>query len=114
MNAHAQYEYFDGSGNGYVITEKSIKYVPVTPERSSSGTYSGGESKTVSLTPEQYATIKELLEAAIAKAGIHQVDRAMMTGLILKISSSDTVRVVLSPKAAEKNNIEETLRRFLN
>jgi hypothetical protein len=113
MNAYAQYEYFDGNGNGYIISADAIKYIPVTPERSSSGRYSGGQPKTVFVKPEQYALVKKLLDAAIEKEEVHQADRAMMTGLILRITSSDTTRVVLNPKAAEKSRIEEALRQLL-
>jgi hypothetical protein len=43
------YQYADGSANVYRIKPDSLEYIPVKPEESSTGMYSGGEPKKVAL-----------------------------------------------------------------
>ena len=110
MSVQMQYEYADGSGNVYHLTTSSLKYIPVTPDRSSSGKYSGGEPKEVKISEEEFARLSAALEGAIANASIQQKEREMMTGLITRGS----VRVVLKSNSVEKKQIEDELRKLLN
>jgi len=57
----ARHAYVDGNNNTYEIGDR-LEYVPITPERSSSGTYSGGEPKSVSLDADQRAQLIGLLD----------------------------------------------------
>jgi hypothetical protein len=113
MTANTSYEYADGSGNVYVVKDLSVEYKPVTPRNSSSGIYSGGEPASVTIASDQYDSLVNLLESAMANSSIHQTNREMMTGLIVKYSASDTTRVVLKRDSSEKNIIETTLMKLL-
>lgn len=110
MSVQMQYEYADGSGNVYHLTTSSLKYIPVTPDRSSSGRYSGGEPKEVKISEKEFARLSAALEGAIANASIQQQEREMMTGLITR----GNVRVVLKSNSVEKKRIEDELRKLLN
>jgi hypothetical protein len=113
MTAKTTYEYADGSGNVYVVKDLSVEYKPVTPRNSSSGVYSGGEPAQATISSDQYDSLVNLLESAIANSSIHQQNREMMTGLITKYSSADTTRVVLKRDSSEKNTIETNLKKLL-
>ena len=114
MNTDVTYEYADGSGNVYHIVPSGLRYDPVTPERSSSGVYSGGEPKAIGWSLTEFNTVSDLLENAIGDTSQHQHDRAMMTGLVTRVSKSDTVRVVLQSRSRHIAAIEQTLKDILS
>jgi hypothetical protein len=113
MNAQPSYEYADGNGNTYLLTSSSLEYAPVTPERSSSGNYSGGAPKKVHLERDAYVRLTALMEKAIANTDAHQVNREMMTGLIIAPGPSESRRIVLKKNSTEKKEIEDALREQL-
>lgn len=110
MSVQVQYEYADGNGNTYHLTTSTLAYLPVTPERSSSARYSGGEPKEVKISQAEFARLSALLDKAIGNTSEQQEKREMMTGLIIK----GGVRVVLKPNSTGKKQIEEELRKILN
>jgi hypothetical protein len=114
MTAKTTYEYADGSGNVYVVKDLSVEYKPVTPRNSSSGVYSGGEPAHATVSASQYDSLVNLLESAMANSSIHQENREMMTGLIVRYSSADTTRIVLKRDSSEKNAIETALKKLLS
>ena len=102
--------YSDGSGNAYFITENNtLKYDPVTPEMSSSGVYSGGDTAEVKLSMEDYDEIMELFNAAMTDTGNHVENRAMMTGAV----EYNGKEIILAQNAASKENLEKKLRSLL-
>ena len=107
-----QYEYADGNGNLYVITKRNLNYVPVKPEESSTGTYSGGQPKTMSLTTEQFESIREALEAGI-KSDNHIQDRVKMSGVISVIGEKDKTQYILTPGSPEIKTIETLLKEII-
>lgn len=109
MNHPVQYEYSDGSANVYVIQPAVLKYIPVKPEESSTGFYSGGEPKTVTLTPAQYKTLQELFENAFVQPQAHMQDRIKTSGLVSSISGDEKKQCILKPKSAELIAIEAAL-----
>ena len=108
----AQYEYADGNGNLYVITRGNLSYVPVKPEESSSGTYSGGNPKTVSLTSEQFELIREALEKGIKSNNLIR-DRVKMSGAISIVNGKDKTQYILAPGSAEIQHIESLLKEII-
>ena len=109
MNTQIQYEYADGSGNTFLLSSSTLEYLPVTPERSSSGTYSGGEAKKVSVTESESEQLVAMFEKAISNTSAHQKVREMMTGLIVK----GNTKVVLKRSSPEKTEIEKVLKEIL-
>lgn len=110
MNSQLQYEYADGSGNVYLLTGGFLEYVPVTPERSSSGKYSGGEPKKVTVSDLEFGQLSALFEKAIANVSAHQANREMMTGLI----KAGSANVILKKDSQDKIEIEKALKKLLD
>lgn len=78
--------YSDHSGNAYRFSQRGeahpavLDYDPVTPEESSSGTYSGGDPYKGTLTPEEVERLwVEVRDLEASTAG-HSSKRRMGTG----------------------------------
>ena len=108
----AQYEYADGNDNLYIITRRNLIYVPVKPEESSTGIYSGGDPKTVSLTSGQFESIREVLEAGV-KSKNHIQDRVKMSGVISVVGEKDKTQYILTPGSSEIKLIEIRLKEII-
>jgi len=113
MNHPASYEYADGSANLYLLSSTELRYMPVTPEESSSGMYSGGKPKTVSLSPDQYKNLKVMLENALGNKSIHIADRIKMSGMISRMGGEKS-QCIIQPNCAEMIAIEKALEKMLN
>ena len=114
MKSAYQYTYSDGSANRFIITPDTLEYDPVTPEESSTGTYSGGDSKTVSISPEQFDSIRHLFDKAISNTAEHIGDRIKTTGAIAVVKGNARTQVILAPGSAEKEAIENLLRKIMS
>jgi len=107
---HRQFAYFAGCGNGYTIAERSFKYDPVTPERSSTGTYSGGVPIDREITDDEFVALSVLFDKAVAAKDQHQEEREKMTGLVFVThNGSDTARVILKSSSLAKRELENYL-----
>src|SRR5687768_4200806 len=114
MKSAYQYTYSDGSANRYIITPGTLEYDPVTPEESSTGTYSGGDPKTRSISPEQFDTIRDLLEKAISNTAVHIEDRIKTSGAISVVKGNARTQVILAPGSDEKEAIENLLGKIMS
>jgi len=113
MESSVHYEYSDGSANRYIITKDSIQYIPVKPEESSTGFYSGGEPGREKINHEQFNDVQKLFEAAMNKSEIQMDGRMKTSGLIVKIMPEETKRVILKPGVPEIAAIESALKDLL-
>lgn len=113
MDDQPYYQYADGSANVYVLTADSLEYVPVTPEQSSTGFYSGGDPKKIAITPQQFRTVRAMLETAKSKHEIHLPDRIKTSGVITTVSKSQKSSIVLKPGSPELVRIERALKELL-
>ena len=113
MNDSLVYEYADGNGNTYKLQPTSLEYVPVKKKESSSGMYSGGEAKTVTITAEQYKNISALLESALSNAAIHIKDRVMMSGVVRVVSTEHKRSCIIKPGSDDLLRIEQTLKEII-
>lgn len=113
MNQSVQYGYADGSANRYIITPDQLEYIPVRPEESSTGMYSGGEPKKVSLTKDQFEKISSLLERALQTTEAHMEDRMKTSGLVEKIVGNERKSCILKPKSEPLVEIEKALKELL-
>lgn len=70
-------EYFisDGSGNAYDLRQNQIHYIPVKPENSSSGMYSGGEEKTTSIDLISYLDLRDQIKTLCMDKALHIKNR---------------------------------------
>jgi hypothetical protein len=112
MTTPANYEYADGNANVYIITPTELRYVPVTPEESSSGTYSGGEPKNIAISPAQFQTLEALFEKALNNTETHIENRVMMSGLVSR-TGSNKKQSILKPGSTDIATIEEELKKIL-
>jgi hypothetical protein len=113
MNTSTTYQYADGSANVYIIKPDSLEYIPIRPEESSTGFYSGGDPKKVSVTPEEYRTMSTMLEAARKKHEIHIPDRIKTSGMITIFSGDEKTQFILTPGCKEITEIETALKKLL-
>lgn len=109
-----QYIYADGSANRYIITPTTLEYDPIKPEESSTGMYSGGDPKSISISAAQFDSIRDLLDKAIANKTIHIQDRMKTSGLIAVFKGDTQTQVILSPACEEKKAIEDMLKKTLS
>lgn len=108
-----RYQYADGSANLYIITPDSLEYVPVKPEASSTGMYSGGDPKKVALKPETFRNVRALLETAKKNHAVHIPDRIKTSGMITTLSGDKETHLILKPGCEEITNIENELKKLL-
>ncbi|HEY5928197.1 MAG TPA: hypothetical protein VIV11_41200 [Kofleriaceae bacterium] len=77
-------QYADGSANAYSINgdgdAATFEYDPVTPERSSTGMYSGGDPRKGPLDAARVVELWTQVRALEANAGLHTTERAKGTG----------------------------------
>jgi hypothetical protein len=85
-SAGESFLYADGSGNTYQLdgAHRRITYVPMTAERSSSGTYDGGPAWTQVLAPERYAALTDMLNKALSAREQHTKELLMGTSSVKK------------------------------
>ncbi len=107
------YNYGDGSGNGYTIKEYSIAYDPIQPENSSSGTYSGGEAKEVTITPKQFAQLQRKFEKALLSTDEHIKTREMGSGMLSKKEGETITTRHLARTSKTRQELEKVLKKLL-
>lgn len=114
LSAQLNYIYSDGSSNNYIISETQLKYDPVTPKESSSGTYSGGEAKTKALSKSDFEKISVLFKEVFAAKADQQQNREMMTGLLIQKKRKKTFQqVVIKSNSPYIGKIETLLKSLL-
>jgi hypothetical protein len=112
---HAPYYTFaDGSGNVYTITPTTVSYSPVQPHSSSSGTYSGGEPKSIKITREQFRQLEVLIEKSVGNPAIQLDHRTKRSGLITLFMGKDRMRYILQPESAEMKALEDRLLEYMS
>lgn len=107
------YIYVDGNGNHWKITENKLAYLPVKPENSSSGVYSGGKSFEVDITFIQFQEAEQIFLKALKDNTQHQAERAKGTGaLSQQVENAIVQRCFLIGSSPQKENIETYLQSF--
>ena len=108
------YTYLDGSGNKYELIGTELEYNPVKKENSSSGEYSGGVQKKVSVTAEEIKLVKAAFEKAIKAKTEQQENREMMTGMVIKEKKKKKTEVILKSNSEAKKELEEVLKKLIS
>ncbi len=114
MNNSDYYQYADGSANVYIITSDSLEYIPVKPEESSTGMYSGGEPKKTALSIQEFRNVRFMLEAAKKNHAAHIPERIKTSGIITTISGDESTNFILRPGCKEITEIETQLKKLLH
>jgi len=116
IDENKMYNYFDGSGNKYVLRiegEIILEYVPIKPFQSSSGIYDGGDFIKKIITKLEYDEITSILEEAIQNEESHVENRVMMSGMIKIEGKSDTKICIIRPNSEQKDKIEKKLHELI-
>ena len=111
--------YADGAANVYRFAQSaaggpvSFEYVPVTPEQSSTGTYSGGEPRKAELAASdpRVAELWRRVEALEADTASHGPDRNKGTGAF-SISTPAGKRAFIVEQGAALDEIHAFMKGF--
>ncbi len=105
------YTYADGSANVWKITEGKVEYVPITPENSSSGKYSGGEPFEIVIESRQFQEVEQLMLKALKDKAAHLTKRSMGTGAFSQSVDNALVKeCYLNSQSAHNLAIKKYLR----
>ena len=104
-----KYTYADGSGNTYRLDNAKLEYAPMTPERSSSGTYSGGDPFTIELEKIDLIKIIDVFERALWSENDHTDKRTMGSGTLFKKVGEETQRIYLRMRSNSMIEINSLL-----
>jgi hypothetical protein len=109
-NILPDYIYTDGNNNKYEVYKDRINYIPVTKENSSSGIYSGGEPKNITIDKNIYNQIQKLIKQTIKDKKYHLTSRIMGCGTISKNNKT----IFISRESKSLNNLETYLKEISN
>lgn len=108
------YFYLDGSANKYELNGTNLEYTPVKKENSSSGEYSGGTPKKVTVTSEEIKLLKAAFDKAIKAKSEQQENREMMTGMVIKEKKKKKTEIILKSDSAAKKELEDLLKKIIS
>ncbi|TET61649.1 MAG: hypothetical protein E3J52_00735 [Promethearchaeota archaeon] len=108
------YNYLDGNGNKYIISNELIEYIPVKPSFSSSGVYNGGDYIKKEISEIQYNKLATSLNIAIKNKKCHIKNRVKMSGLIVIQEENKEKAYILSPGSEEISKIENLLKNMIS
>lgn len=114
MPTQSIYEYADGSANLYSLNGNTLSYDPVRPEESSTGTYSGGDPKTVQLTRPQADSIRLLLNEAFNNTADQIPDRVKGSGAVYINDGKNQKKFILRQGSEDINRVELALKNVLS
>lgn len=101
------YEYIDGSGNVYAISSNTIVYDPITPQESSTGTYSGGEPYTVTIEQQHFDAIQNAVNKAISNTNDQTTERNKGNGTLVVLPGKKTY--IFKMNSESKKEIEDAI-----
>lgn len=94
--------YKDGNNNIWEIKNSEIQYKPVSRNESSSGEYSGGKNRNITISPEQYAELQQLAQRAFEDKTAQLDKRAMGSALLI----FEEGQLILKMNAQTKNDLD--------
>ncbi len=106
------YEYIDGNGNKYLITnegKKIIEYIPMKPHLSSSGVYDGGEYMKKELSNQEWDILILNLNQAVRNSESHIKNRIKKSGMVIIDDKNVKKSCILDPNSKKLLEIEKLL-----
>ncbi len=103
MQAPWKITYADGSGNATTLWRDAaaepvhLQYTPVTPEVSSSGTYSGGEPRQGDVPDSEAGQLERWVQRLEQETSSHAEARAMGTGQLRIEVAGDERTIIIAP-----------------
>jgi hypothetical protein len=108
-----QYRYSDSSANTWKISTDSVEYIPMTPEMSSSGMYSGGNPVKKQISKSDYNKVKSEINNIVMNMSIQIKDRTKLSGVITIIEDQKKDLTILIDKSPEKESLEKLLKKLI-
>jgi hypothetical protein len=108
-----QYRYSDSSANTWKISIDSVEYIPMTPEMSSSGMYSGGNPVKKQISKSDYNKVKSEINNIVMNISIQIKDRTKLSGVITIIEDQKKDLTILIDKSPEKESLEKLLEKLI-
>ena len=108
----ANYEYIDGNGNLYVISSTTIVYDPITPEESSTGTYSGGEPYNITIDLKQFNNLENKFKKVMTNTDGQTKARNKGTGTLIILPKRTTY--IFEMNSTQKKEIEDAIQLLTN
>ncbi len=103
------YTFVDGAGNKYRLDNGLLTYSPMTPEMSSSGSYSGGEPFSAELEKMDLVKIVGSFELAFWSDKDQTDQRTMGSGTLFKKVGDNSKRVYLKMRSESMKGINDLL-----
>ncbi len=113
-SASKSYSYSDGNGNSYSISKNSFEYIPVKPEESSTGTYSGGAPVKNTPSSVNFQKLASLIQSASEAKSEHTEQRGKGTARIETRDGTATTSFVLQMGSTWIQQIEAVLTEMKN
>ena len=104
--------YTDQNNNTYSVSATQISYRAIRPENSSSGTYSGGTDRQVSISKEQFKKINSLAEQLFEDFSSHAERREMRTTILKRSKFLKEKKAILYP-SDKRAEFEDILKKTL-
>lgn len=104
--------YSDFNNNLYSLTGLDLRYAPVQPHESSSGLYSGGQDKKLSIAPEQASKIFEVAEVIFNTKTLHRDQRRMLTAILRLHSEEGSTKMIIG-RSEDQRKLEGLLKAAL-
>ncbi|MDD3687093.1 MAG: hypothetical protein PHE56_10055 [Bacteroidales bacterium] len=113
MGTPISVKFADGNGNKYTITQEKIIYDPISAAESSSGVYSGGEEKAVTIKSTDFYSIFLDAYAIHNNAELHIKYREMGSYLLnIELKEKNLVKNISNCEQAKA--LKDKLDKFLN
>lgn len=106
-------KYLDGSGNAFYITIDSISYLPITPEISSSGMYSGGKEKHKAINQDDFIRLSNEFDNIFSNKKIQITNRIKTSGMLIKYDQNNVMEQIIISKSNEQKQLEDFLNSLL-
>lgn len=104
--------YTDQNNNTYTISRSIIDFRAVKPRESSSGLYSGGSDKQVTISADQFKKLSSLAEELLGDAPSHADRREMMTA-VLRMGQPPKSREALLYPSEKRTALESALAKAI-
>jgi|GEM_PF-4054657 hypothetical protein len=106
-------KYLDGSGNSFNITNDSISYLPITPEISSSGMYSGGKETHKAINKVDFIRLSNQFDQIFSNKKIQISNRVKTSGLLIRYYKNNVMEQIIISKSDEQKQLEDFLNLLL-
>lgn len=101
-----EFVYRDGNGNRYKFTREYLEYIPVQPEESSSGIYSGGEPFVHSTRSNEFDVWSTMMQRIAHDTTTHTDDTSKGVAWIFIRNGEDVISFGLKPGSVYIDEIE--------